>query len=271
MTQENTDKYYNKVGEYFDLFADKYYDRSIQNPVLSAMRHSFRNHVTIQNPKYILDIGCGPGEDVIYFAEKYPYATVYGIDVSAKMIDCAQEIVASKGLKNIKLINTGIENISAHIGSDIQFDIIYVFFGALNTVSSLHNAAQVINNLLAPKGQVVLTFVNKYYLSEFFVNMLKGRIKKATARWGKEWQGYSPEAAISSKTYTPSQIKKVFAHMKFLRKEGYSIFYPAWYQANKIANRPSIGNMLYKMDKMANKTPLWSNGEYTLFVYEKVD
>lgn len=269
MKQENTTQYYNKVGKYFDLFADDYYERSIKNPVLTSMRHSFRSHVQATAPKYILDIGCGPGEDVIYFAEKYPKATVYGIDVSAKMIDCAKTIVAEKGLKNVTLLNTGIENLNDHINPSIQFDIVYVFFGALNTVSSLEHAAQTINNLLAPNGQAVLTFVNKYYLSEFFINMLKGRIKKATARWGKEWHGYSPEAAISSKTYTPSQIRKAFAHMKFLRREGYSIFYPAWYQADKIANRPSMGNTLSKIDRLANKTPLWSNGEYTLFVYQK--
>ncbi len=269
MTQKQTEQYYDQVGEYFDLFAEKHYNKSVHNPILTGMRHSFRSHVQHNNPKYILDIGCGPGEDVTYFAEKYPEATVYGIDVSAKMIECAAEMAKEKGLQNVKLINTGIEKLSEHLDSNIHFDVIYVFFGALNTVSSLKDAAQIINGLLQPGGQAVLTFVNKYYLSEFFINALKGRLKKATARWGEEWEGYSPEVALSSKTYTPSQIRAAFKHMKLMNQEGYSIFYPAWYQADKIASRRSLGKLLFKMDKLANKTLLWKNGEYTLFVYEK--
>jgi len=269
---KNTGTYYNEVGSYFDLFAEKHHSKSDNNVILSEMRDSFRTYAQHDAPKNILDIGCGPGMDVAYFAQKYPEATVYGIDVSAKMVACAEELATSLQLKNTKHINTGIEKLSEHLEAGVKFDIIYVFFGALNTVSSLQDAAKVIDGLLNPGGKVVLTFVNKYYLSEFFINLLKLRPGKALARWGDVWRGYSNDYALASKTYTPSQVQSTFAKtsLKLQNKRGYSIFYPAWFQQDWLRKYPGLCKMLARMDGFANKTGLfWGNGEYTLFVYNK--
>lgn len=268
---KNTTEYYKEVGDYFDIFAKQHHEKSDTNPILTGMRDSFRTYVTHPTPQKILDIGCGPGMDVAFFAEKYPQSTVYGIDVSQGMIDYAAGLCNSKNLSNTEFINTGIENLHKHLPEDVKFDIIYVFFGALNTVSSLDEAAKIIDGLLKPGGQAVLTFVNKYYLSEFFVNMLKLRPRKATARWGKVWRGYSNDYSLDSKTYTPTQIQKAFSNtgLKLQKRRGYSIFYPAWFQLGKLKKYPGFCNILFKMDKAANKTFLWDNGEYTLFVYNK--
>lgn len=268
---KNTTDYYKEVGDYFDIFAKQHHEKSDTNPILSGMRDSFRTYVTHTEPTAILDIGCGPGMDVAFFAEKYPRAKVYGIDVSAGMVDYARGLCLSKKLPNTEFINTGIEKLHESLPADLKFDVIYVFFGALNTVSSLEKAAVVIDGLLNPGGQAVLTFVNKYYLSEFLVNMLKLRQGKATARWGKIWRGYSNDYALDSQTYTPAQIQKAFSStgLKLQARRGYSIFYPAWFQAGKLKKYPGLYRMLYSMDKLVNKTPLWGNGEYTLFVYTK--
>ncbi|HEY9176595.1 MAG TPA: class I SAM-dependent methyltransferase, partial [Flavipsychrobacter sp.] len=248
-----------------------HHEKSDTNPILSSMRDSFRTYVTHPDPHAILDIGCGPGMDVAFFAEKYPRAKVYGIDVSEGMIDYAAGLCKAKNLSNTEFINTGIENLQQHLQEDLKFDVIYVFFGALNTVSSLEKAASAIDSLLNPGGQAVLTFVNKYYLSEFVVNMLKLRPGKATARWGNIWRGYSNDYALASKTYTPTQIQKAFSNtsLKLQKRRGYSIFYPAWFQAGKLKKYPGLCRMLYSMDKLSNNTLLWSKGEYTLFVYTK--
>lgn len=268
---KDTGAYYTEVGDYFDLFAEMHHNKSDKNIILTEMRESFRTYVQHDNPKNILDIGCGPGMDVAFFAEKYPDANVYGIDVSAKMLESARQLCSSNKLNNTKFINTGIEKLHEHIAADLRFDIIYVFFGALNTVSSLNEAAKIIDKLLTPSGIAVLTFVNKYYLSEFFINIVKARPGKATARWGKVWRGYSNDYKLASKTYTPSQITAAFAgtSLQLQKKRGYSIFYPAWFQQNWLHKFPKTCRILGSLDKLANKTLFWGNGEYTLFVYKK--
>lgn len=272
MKENNTGTYYKEVGDYFDIFAQKHHNKSDNNIILTKMRESFRTYVTHPNPKAVLDIGCGPGMDVAWAAQKYPAATVYGLDVSGKMIECATELSASLNLHNTRFINSGIEKLHEHIDSNTKFDVIYVFFGALNTVSSLPEATKIIDSLLNPGGQAVLTFVNKYYLSEFFINMLKLQPKRATARWGKVWRGYSNDYKLASKTYTATQVKQAFSvtTLKLQSQRGYSIFYPAWFQAQWLKKYPGMCRILDKMDSIANKTSLfWGNGEYTLFVYEK--
>lgn len=268
----NTTIYYKEVGNYFDIFAKKHHDKSDTNIILTEMRDSFRTYVTHADPKNILDIGCGPGMDAAFFAQKYPKATVYGVDVSAGMIGCAEQLCISNGIRNARFLNTGIEKIHEHLPTDVRFDVIYVFFGALNTVSSLKDAATKIDALLAPGGQVVLTFVNKYFLSEFFIHALKLQPKKAFARWGKTWRGYSNDYRLESKTYTPSYIRRTFSNtgLQLRDKKGYCIFYPAWFQVGWLKKYPALCSRLKKLDKWLDKAPwIWSKGEYTLFVYNK--
>lgn len=48
------------------------------------------NRINFQNPKKILDIGCGPGNSSAVLAQRYPDADVLGIDNSPAMIEAAR-------------------------------------------------------------------------------------------------------------------------------------------------------------------------------------
>ena len=54
------------------------------------------------NGQDILDVGCGPGVYVQYFAKKK--ANVVGIDISSKMIECARENLLKSRIKDFNLI-----------------------------------------------------------------------------------------------------------------------------------------------------------------------
>lgn len=45
----------------------------------------------LENPKKILDIGCGPGNSTRLLKDKYPSADVFGIDKSPEMIEAAKK------------------------------------------------------------------------------------------------------------------------------------------------------------------------------------
>jgi len=259
---------YSLVGQYFDSIADDYLVRSESNPIIAEMKQSFRSFTTGGTPKAILDIGCGRGQDTVYFAKRYPKAQVYGIDVSSKMIEYAAKLANESNLTNVRFINTDINDLQ-QLPNGQKFDLIYVFFGALNTTSSLKECAETINGLLMPGGKVVLTFVNKYYMADFFINVFKGRLKQALARWQRFWAGYAQGSSVKSTLYTPKKIQKAFFQLQLKNKRGYSIFYPAWYQADWLMRFPRLCRALKKADAVANKCFLWKYGEYTLFVFEK--
>jgi SAM-dependent methyltransferase len=150
-----------------------------------------------------------------------------------------------------------------------QFDLIYVFFGALNTVENLTKTAQILKRLLNTNGLMVLTFVNKWYLAGMFIELIRFRFSKAFGRIKPVWSGYSPSKFLPSHCYSPTQIKRTFNEFSIVNKKGYSILHPAWYYTGINFKLGKLRKYLWKFDLLLNKTFLWRFGEYTLFVFKK--
>ncbi len=269
MTSQS-DQFYDSLSEYYDMNATMGYEaRTEKNLILKRMRRDFRSY-TLKYPfSSALEIGCGPGFDIAWFASKFPRREISGIDVSATMIE-----MAGKRLESLKLPNAKVfladERKLTEIFRPAQFDMVYVFFGALNTVEDLNFTVKQIHTLLTPGGHAVLTFVNKWYMREMLVQVMKFNFKTAFARLREDWGGYSPDRHLKSRCYSPAQIKKIFRDFRILERKGYSIFYPAWYNDHKIHTNPGKYNALLKWDEKIQNTFLWSKGEYTLFVMEKL-
>ena len=71
----------------------------------------------------VADIGCGSGRALIALAEKFPSSNFTGYDFSVDAIGRANEEVARRGLKNIKL---EVKD-AANIGLSGQFDLVTAF------------------------------------------------------------------------------------------------------------------------------------------------
>ncbi|MDE6469693.1 MAG: methyltransferase domain-containing protein [Eubacterium sp.] len=48
------------------------------------------NRINIENPKRIIDIGCGPGNSTVVLKKRYPNAYILGVDFSPNMIEKAK-------------------------------------------------------------------------------------------------------------------------------------------------------------------------------------
>jgi len=260
------ENYYEKVGQYYDKDVERGFEnRADTNTSLQRIRDDFRTYVAKQSFSTALEIGCGPGLDAEWFGSQFPDKKLCAIDVSAEMVKSATK-------RTMSLNNVGVKQATEHDLVDLEnrpFDLCYVFFGALNTVDSLPVAAEKIYDSMTPGGIAVLTFVNKWYLRELLVNLLKLRIRVAFSRIRKVWVGYSPTRFLASKCYTPSTIRKSFRSFNELDHQGYSILFPAWYNQHKFKGQEDKANRLWELDKKLNKTPFWKYGEYTLFVFQK--
>lgn len=269
MENNATKNFYQTVSSYYDKDVDLgFKKRAEANPLLDRIRNDFRR-ITVKYPfSKVLEIGCGPGFDVCWFAENYPDCEVTGVDISPKMVETTQDQLASLKLKNAKAQVSDERHLIDDFGNE-SFDLVYVYFGALNTVSNLGYAAEQINKLLKPGGHAVLTFVNKWYLREMIVQTIKLNFKVAFARLKKEWGGYSVDRHLPSRCYSPGEILKAFTDFKLLEKKGYSIKFPAWYNAHKLKNQPEKAEALWQADQKLQNSWWWSKGEYTLFVLRK--
>lgn len=266
------DKYYQRVADYYDREACHYEERYWSNIVAQRMRQAFREEVKSHRFTNLLEIGCGTGLDISHFASIYPERQVYGIDIAPAMVANAFSKVREIGLKNVKVKVGAPENLQT-LFPGVRFDHIYVFFGALNTVSDLHRVAGLLKGRMSRNGTMVLTFVNKWYPADMLISLLKFRFKGAFGRLRRIWGGYSSVYRLESRCFSPREIARAFGEdFEITRKRGFSILYPAWYRV-RLAFRlgRKIGNLLWDADRMLNHTPAWCLGEYALYSFRVKD
>lgn len=259
--------YYRQVAEYFNIDAADFEDRYQENPVLKKIRHSFRGYTEKYPFRNVLEMGCGTGIDLEYFSRNYPDRQFYGIDVAPGMVEIARQKINQQKITNASVAAGSIEDIDT-LFPNRSFDMIYVYFGALNTVYDLEQAAQDLRRCCSDDATLVLTFVNRYYLMDIPLFLMRGQIKRAFERVTRRWQGYSPDKSLNSRCYSARDIRNAFSdNFHFLDKRGYSILYPAWYRHNHLNHLgEKWSERLWNWDQWINRTPFWNTGEYSLYV-----
>ncbi len=261
--------YYAKVARYFDEEAHLFERHYRNNPVLQRIRSDFRR-ITRDYPFASgLEIGCGPGIDIAWFAATYPHLRWRAIDLAPLMVEQAREKIGA--LINVDVrADAGAPEDLATLYPRETFDLIYCYFGALNTVPDLRLAAEALSRALAPQGTMVLTFVNRWFLFDIVWNLLRLRPRRALARITGTWAGYSPDRPLASSARSARDVRRSFApEFECIRSKGYSIVYPAWYRHRFLPVEGRLGNLLWRIDALLNHTPFWNLGEYTLYVFKR--
>ena len=252
------------VSRYYDAFAEVAEERYASNQILVRVRATFRRAVERCPAASMLDLGCGPGTDSAYFARIYPGRRYAGLDVSERMVEVARaNLTAVPGAR----IERGCAADLPRLWGDERFDLVYSFFGPLNTEPDLTNAARILGQMVAPGGALVLTFVNRFYALDSALHLLRGRPGRAFARLTDRWRGYSEATPLDARLYFPSQIRDSFAPwFSVEHREGLSIVYPAWYRAQRFRSDGAVVRALWLGDRVLNRTPLWCAGEHLLYV-----
>jgi SAM-dependent methyltransferase len=254
-----------RVARYYDAFADVAEERYASNPILARVRSGFRLAVERYPAEALLDLGCGPGTDLAYFARRYPGRRYRGVDVSDRMVAAARENLRAFAGTHVE---RGCAADAPRLFAGDRFDLVYSFFGPLNTEPDLAGAARALREVVRPAGILVLTFVNRVYVVDSMLRLLRGRPRSAFARLADRWHGYSDKTPLDARLYFPRQIERSFAPgFTVERREGFSIAYPAWYRAGRFhAARPLL-RALWLCDRALNRTPAWSIGEHLLYVF----
>ncbi len=264
--------FYQNVADYYDRDACHYEDRYWRNLVAQRIRQSFREEVKRHAFGQVLEIGCGTGLDLAHFGSIYPERKIYGIDIAPAMLASAASKVRDLGLENVSLAEGTPEDLD-HLFAGVQFDQVYVFFGALNTVPDLRAVAGLLRKRMKRDGTMVLTFVNKWYLADMIIDLIRCRFRRVFKRLGKVWGGYSPDYHLESRCFSPREIKRAFGEeFQITRRRGYSILYPAWYRTHwvfRLGRR--LSDALWQADRLLNHTPAWCLGEYALYTLRPRD
>jgi ubiquinone/menaquinone biosynthesis C-methylase UbiE len=262
--------YYGEVAAYYDDDARDFEQRYEENPVLKRIRQSFRRITDEQPFTRALEIGCGPGFDVEFFARRYPDRHFHAIDISPEMIRLARKRCDEAGIGNVEFATGSVEDIARAFG-DLKFDLIFVYFGGLNTVYDLSDAARQLRAICTDDARLVLTFVNRYYITEIPLWLVKGRVDRAFERIRNRWRGYSDHRKIPSRVLSRGDITRAFGpEFTITRNRGYSVLYPAWYRSHLLRPLGRVAELLWRADELISATPLRNTGEYSLYVMRPI-
>ena len=203
----NPEKYRKSVANYYDEEAETFESRANENHVLGTLREIFRKEVLKGEVQNLLEIGYGPGLDMVWFADLKEVENVHGLDITPEFY----KIVSQKAEKSIKInaLLGGPEDSTKYLSPN-SIDTIYVFFGALNTCGDLEKAIFELSKIMKPGGRIVATFVNKWYAFDILWNIIMLRPNAAINRLRKVWGGYSPTRFLASRCYSARQIHAIF-------------------------------------------------------------
>jgi SAM-dependent methyltransferase len=230
------------------------------------VREAFRRAVEPHAAVSVLDLGCGPGTDLVWFADRYPGRKYAGLDVSPRMVALARAKLADRGAR----VERGCAEDLPLVFPGEQFDLVYSFFGPLNTEPSLDRAVAALAQAVVPGGVLVLTFVSRVYIVDALLHLLRGRPARARARFTNRWRGYNEAVPLQASLYFPRQIEAGFAPaFQVERREGFSILYPAWHRATRFRSDGAMVRALWAADRMLNRTFSWSVGEHLLYVLRR--
>ncbi len=155
----------NYHGEYQpdDLANGAVYDRAVwlyvmgrMGPLNDDMGQSLSTYLQQHRPDFkprrILDMGCGVGHSTLPYADKFPQAELYGIDVGAPMLRYAHARAESLG----KRVHYSQQNAEATDFPDGHFDLIVSHILVHETShKAIRNIMKEAYRLLAPGGLLV--------------------------------------------------------------------------------------------------------------------
>ena len=151
------------VRGHFDSLANMYDEKSSARACyLSTIDMLITEELRMQGPKKVrvLDVGCGTGTRAQNIFSSIPWACVYGIDVSPKML----KIARTKNFERV--VQSDVRRIPF---PDNYFDSVTCLFnvmGYLATPKERMRALNEIKRVLKPGGLFFVDFMNRWHLGE---------------------------------------------------------------------------------------------------------
>ncbi|MBN8643313.1 MAG: methyltransferase domain-containing protein [Flavobacteriales bacterium] len=234
----------------FDKAANNY-DTTFTNTVIGKAQrelvyHHFSKILQKKQPKTILEINCGTGEDAIWLAQQHFQVTA--TDISEKMIEVAK---SKNQFDNLTFDVLDCTKINEKYDAN-SIDLVFSNFGGLNCLSpnELKLFFENTNQILTPKGELVLIIMPKNTLWEQLYFIIKGKFSEAFRR-KKEYATANVDGEkVTTYYYNPSDIER-------LASTGYTIatkfpvgfFIPPSYLEPFFSSKPRLIDFLNRLEK----------------------
>ncbi len=202
------------VAQFFDGFASTY-DRAIR--AISYFMPDFLNTRLSQldvAPRVILDAACGTGLAGKILKQRFPSATLYGCDISAKMLAQA----AQKGVYDQLQVGNLDDPLDQY--SDGQFDLV-VCLGAVEFLESPEQAMSELFRVLRAGGVACVSF-------EEFAENDAGKPRRTQANEQVQGCAYSIAESTSMLEHCGFAIHEVDSETAYVSSGGFACPYAVY-------------------------------------------
>lgn len=254
----------------FDNAASNY-DTLFTHSVIGTLQRNLvyrqLSKILKENPKNILEINCGTGEDAIWLAKQNFEVTA--TDISEAMIAVAK---SKTTLDNLVFKVADINTIATTFNNQ-KFDVIFSNFGGLNCLSKTElesffkNASEIIN----PNGKLVLIIMPKNTLWEQFYFLLKWDFKNAFRRKKEVAIANVDGENVTTYYYNPKDIvnlAKANFENKALKPIGFWV--PPSYLEPFFKKKPKLISFLNALEqRFKNQSWMSKYADHYLIVLQK--
>lgn len=167
--------------------------------------HSAHMSEVIRPGDLVLDLACGPANQLAQVARLNPGTRFLGIDLSQPMLDRARALIRRNGLSNVQFTVGDISRLGQFADASIDAVVSSMALHHLPTVEDLHRTFREIARVLKPKGGL--------YLADF------GRLKCESSLdyFAHQYAHKQPE--LFTTDYLNS-LRAAFSHEDFRRSLG---------------------------------------------------
>lgn len=234
----------------FDNVAPTYGAANEANPVIRLMRA--RTMAALRRRVHpgarVLDLGCGPGPDVIALAALGYHVTA--VDWSPEMVAQANDAIRARGLQHLATAQVlGIHEIDRLAPG--TWHAAYSNLGPLNCVPDLGTAARAIAARLEPEGVFVASVIGRSCPWEWFIYGLRREWPRVRVRYQRGFVPVPLEGATVWTQYlSPTEFVQAFAKAGFqlVRLRALGLAVPPPYLDGFCRRNPALLNMLSRVD-----------------------
>jgi SAM-dependent methyltransferase len=256
----------------FDSVAPNYDRSNATNPVLCEIRRRTVSAVAERVPpgSSLLDLGCGPGPDVEYFARMGH--RVVAIDWSPSMVRETTRRIQAAGLQDrVEVVHLGIHELDRL--APRVFDAAYSDLGPLNCVPDLEDAARGIAARIAPGGIFVASVIGRVCPWELALYGARRNWKRLRVRFAP---GLVPVpldgGTVWTRYYSPAELESAFRPAGFerLSLRALGLVLPPPYLEGFQARHPKWLDLLTRIeDRVASRRVLRTWGDHFLIVMRR--
>ena len=259
---------FNTVAAAYDAdFTEHALGRWLRTAVWERLEAAF------QPGNWVLELGCGTGEDAIHLAQRG--VAVHATDSAAAMLEVARHKAVLQGVGDrvtfdqfdVNRLDPNQPPTPPHSHTPKQpYDGAFSNFGALNAVPDLSVLAEALGRWIRPGGRLVLVVMGPWCPWEWGWYLARGQVRTAFRRFRSGDLAHVGEGARMRVWYpSPQRMRRTMApYFHLVETTGLGVLLPPTFARNLVDRWPDFFERLAGLDRKVGRVfpGTWLNDHY---------